>query len=378
MTVVHVITGLGGGGAEAVLHRLIQQRQANDRHVVISLTTGGVYGPKLEALGARVVALGVARGRVSITALGRLKTLIADVAPDVVQTWMYHADLAGGIASRLAGCRAVVWGVHSSNLDPPATRGMTRWVAGVCARLSSIVPVSIVCCSEAASRVHAALGYCKDKLVVISNGVDLTEFRPNLEGRLAIRAELGMPNDVPLIGMVGRWDPLKDHLGFIRALSGLQDRMPGPWRVLLVGAGIDADNETLANAITTAGLADRVLCLGLRTDVPALMNAIDLHVLPSIGESFGNVTVEAMACGTPAIVTDVGAGEFIVGDTGWVVPAAAPSLLAETMFGALLGLTDVGAWQQRRAAARARAHDHFGVAQMQAAYRAVWQRAVVG
>jgi len=220
------------------------------------------------------------------------------------------------------------------------------------------------------------MGYRRDKLVVVSNGLDLSEFREDPAARLRLRAEMETPEGCVVFGMVGRWHPLKDHFGFIHALGLMLNQTRTEWQAWLVGPGVDEENAVLMQTIRAHGLGNHVRCLGARSDVPAVMNAIDLHILPSVGESFGNVTVEAMACGTPAIVTDVGAGAFIVGDSGWVVSAKSPSKLSETMLSATLAMMDRPTWRARRHAARARAEAEFGVARMVERYRQVWIDAV--
>src|SRR5208337_1953838 len=123
----HVITGLGLGGAEAVLYRLVAA-SINTRHEVISMTDEGVYGPLLRDLNTPVHALGFPRGGLTRSGLQRLLRLIKAIKPDAVQTWMYHADLVGGLAARTAGVRAICWGIRNSNLDPKASGRSARAV----------------------------------------------------------------------------------------------------------------------------------------------------------------------------------------------------------------------------------------------------------
>ncbi|MGE8636156.1 MAG: glycosyltransferase, partial [Achromobacter piechaudii] len=112
--VLHVITGLGQGGAESVLLRLATYPEPGVTHTVVSLTDEGIYGERLRAAGVTVHALGMKRGRVSLGGFLALRRLIANSRADVVQTWMYHADLIGGLAARMAGVRAIAWGIRNS------------------------------------------------------------------------------------------------------------------------------------------------------------------------------------------------------------------------------------------------------------------------
>jgi glycosyltransferase involved in cell wall biosynthesis len=372
MRVLHVITGLGGGGAEAVMCRLIEG-SPEDMHVVVSLSRPDVNADVLAAQQIPVHTLDMERGRVTMAGIRRLRELIVRTRPDVVQTWMYHANLIGGVAARAAGVRNVVWGLHHSTLDPATMRLSTRLVAWACAPLSWTVPRYVICCSSRARRVHTRIGYRPGKMVVVSNCVDLAVFAPDAAGRARIRAELGLAPQEILCGMVARWHPLKDHATFLAALARLRQVMPAGWRAILVGPEVTEANPDLAAMLERHQLKDRVRCLGPRADIPAIMSALDLHVLSSAGEAFGNVTVEAMACGTPAVVTDVGAGEFVVADTGWVVPAGDPDRLSAAIGEAFTAMADPEQWQLRKAAARKRVAAEFGLDHMVRDYRRVWR-----
>jgi glycosyltransferase involved in cell wall biosynthesis len=181
-----------------------------------------------------------------------------------------------------------------------------------------------------------------------------------------------MEHDTPLLGMVGRFDPQKDHENLLRALDQLK-QAGTLFRCVLVGRGLDATNDQLTAWLEQYGFQDDVLLLGQRSDVPAVMSALDLHVLSSAyGEAFPNVLAEAMACGTPCVTTDVGDAAAIVGDTGWVAPPADTARLAEAIEAALAVRDDSSVWQARREAARTRVAERFSLEKMVAAYHAVW------
>jgi glycosyltransferase involved in cell wall biosynthesis len=374
MRVLHVITGLNTGGAEAVLYRLLSA-DMDDTHEVISLMDRGFYGQRLTEDGIPIHTLMMPRGRVTISGLRELYYLIRRAKPDVVQTWMYQADLVGGMLSRLAGMRKVVWGVHNSDLSVDKSSLSTRLAARACAAVSGVVPERIICCSAVASRVHSELGYSRSKMVIVSNGVDLSEFRPDASDRRRIRKELKIGTNDVVLGMVGRWDPLKGYSNLMAALGHLLHSGMKAWRCLLVGLGMVEANAELVALLARNNVTDRVNLLGVRSDIPAVMNALDLHVLSSFGESFGNVTVEAMACGVPAVVTSVGAGELIVGDTGWVVPPGDPVRLANAIQDAISKLSKQEQWRVRQAAAREHVAANFGLDRMVQAYRKVWRDA---
>ncbi|WP_376787929.1 glycosyltransferase family 4 protein [Parathermosynechococcus lividus] len=373
MKVLHIITGLSNGGAEAVLFRLVTH-DAQNQHVVVSLTGEGKYGPLLRAMGVDVVTLDMPRRRLTWRGLRGLWLVLRRLRPDVVQTWMYHADLVGGIAARAAGI-PVVWGIRNTTLELGRSSRATIWVARACARLSRHVPARIVACAQAARAVHAELGYDAQRMVVIPNGYDLGHFVPDSAARQRLRTDWGVADDVALIGMVARFHPQKDHANLIDALALLTQRGLR-YAAVLVGTGMTPDNAELTQRISAAGLAERVRLLGVRPDVPAIMSALDVHVLSSAsGEAFPNVLAEAMACGTPCVTTDVGDAATIVGDTGWVVPPRNPEALADALQAALTAWRDHTAWRARQRACRERIQENFGIEAMVARYRYVWQEA---
>jgi glycosyltransferase involved in cell wall biosynthesis len=175
--------------------------------------------------------------------------------------------------------------------------------------------------------VHTDVGYASDKMIVIPNGFDLNSFKPDREARLSVRGELGIPEDAFIIGSVARFDPQKDHGNFIKAAAILRADVPNV-NFVLCGDGIIYDNAELTQWIDTKGLREHVHLLGRREDIPGVINALDIVSSTSFSEGFSNAVGEAMACGVPCVVTDVGDSAFIVGDTGRVVPPKDPAALA--------------------------------------------------
>lgn len=329
MKVLHLITGLSTGGAEMMLYKLVSRMDRDKFEIqVVSLIDIGPIGKRIQDLGIPVKSLGMKRGIPDPRMLFKLTRWLKKNRPDIIQTWMYHSDFIGGVAAKLAGGIPLVWGIRHSNLDLEGNKRTTIWTAWLCARLSRWLPAHIVCCSEASRRVHTALGYDPDRMVVIPNGFDLTLFKPDLEGGSLIRQELGISEDTMLIGMVGRFDPQKDHLNFIKAAVLLQKEIRDV-QFLLCGDDITWRNQKLSKWIDGAGLHRYFHLLGRRDDIPQIMTALDIaSSSSSYGEGFPNVVGEAMACGTSCVVTDVGDSALMVGDTGKVVLPRDPSGLA--------------------------------------------------
>lgn len=369
MRVIHVITGLGDGGAEAVLYRLISSDK-NDVHHVVSLTEAAKYGPLLNELGVGVTALGMPRGRITLKGIFGLWRKVREWRADVMQTWMYHSDLLGGIAGWLTGL-PVVWGVHNSVLEPDRSPRTTILAAKICARLSHWIPAHVIACARAAKDVHTTLGYDAHRMTVIPNGYDLTQFRPNASERRRVRDEWSVCDNVPVIGMVARFDPYKDHTNFLTALSTL-NRNGIDFQSVLVGAGVDKSNAPLTDLIAREGLGHRVRLMGQRQDIPAMMSAFDINVLSSSAEAFPNVLCEAMSCGTPCVTTDVGDAAIIVSETGWIVPPGDSTALARVIESALLEWRSKNHWKLRQQHSRQRISTEFSIETMVSRYRATW------
>jgi glycosyltransferase involved in cell wall biosynthesis len=336
LRVAYVIVGLDVGGAETMLERLVLTLGPRVQPLVISLTSLGTIGPRLLARGVDVQALGMTRRQLpGPRTMWRLMQMLRQFKPDVVHTQMYHANLLGGLAARLAGVGAVMWNLHHCNLDASVNSRATLWTIALGARLSRVLPHRISSVAERARDVHVAAGYAAERFVVVPNGFDTSQFKPDTQARSGVRAELGLPPDTPLVGVIGRFDSQKNHRGFCEAMARLVQLRPGT-HALLAGSGIDAQNAELAAWLQQHGVRAQCHLLGARGDVPRLMAALDVLMLPSLGEAFPNVVGEAMACGVPCAVTDVGDAALMVGEWGRVVAAgdmqglgdAAASILA--------------------------------------------------
>lgn len=377
MRILHVITGLGNGGAEGTLFRVTGD--AENEHHVISLTTRGAYGDRMATAGTAVHTLEMSRGKVTLRGVLSLRRKLRRINPDVVQTWMYHADLLGGAVARTAGKKAVVWGLRASTLNRECTPVTTRIAARLCASLSRSIPRRIVSCSQVAAKQHIDLGYAAERLVIVPNGYDLNALAPDRAARERVRGELGVEDGVVLLGMVARWDAQKDHATLLAALARVAASGSERWRLLLAGPDMTVANAALGHMVDANGLRAKVLFAGQRDDVPALMNALDVHVLSSaFGEAFPNVVAEAMACGTPCVATDVGDAGLIIGNTGWIVPHSHPAALAGAIAAALAEMTEPERWAARKVACRERVVKNYGLEQMITSYRQVWREALDG
>ena len=371
MKVCHVITGLNTGGAEVMMRKLIVATGgAGVTHSVISLIGPGPIGDELAAAGIRVDTLEMRRGSFTPAGMHRLVALIREQQPDVVQAWMYHANLLGGIAARLAGVRNVVWNIRAAQLEAKSEKRSSILIARASGRLARLLCRRIVTNSDEARRVHEAFGYPPRLFDVIPNGFDLDLFHPSEEARADVRAELGIAGDATLVGMIARFHPGKEHRTFLAAAGRLAAGRPDV-HFLLAGDGVTSENPALAEPIREHQLEGRVHLLGRRADVPRLFAALDLSALTSAYEAFPNVLGEAMACAVPCVSTDVGDAAEIVGDTGVVVPVRDADALV-TAWNRLLG-ESVEERRGRGARARERVRERYSLSAIASRYLALYR-----
>ena len=330
MRLLHIITGLNLGGAERFLFELLKGLPPRIESSVISLSDLGVIGDNIRTSGIPISSLGM-KSRMSVRApIQKLRDMIKEARPDIVQTWMYHADLLGGIAARWAGVSTVIWTIRHGALSFRHDKWRTIAVARICAALSSRIPNQIICCAESARATHVQFGYANDRMIVLRNGFDLSHSEQPEESYATVRRSLGVSTDVPLVTLVARFHPLKGHRILIDAAAKLHNRWPHVHYVL-AGTGVDSANPTLAKWLQQHKLQSSFSLLGARNDIPRLLGGVDVLVAPSLVEAFPNSVGEAMSHGVPCIVTDVGDAPYLVGDTGFVVPPANAQALADAL-----------------------------------------------
>ncbi|MFG3287648.1 glycosyltransferase [Streptomyces sp. NPDC048179] len=316
MKALHVITGLGVGGAEQQLRLLLRHLPVSCD--VVTLTNPGPVARGLTADGVRVVHLGMAGNR-DLVALPRLVRVIRRGRYDLVHTHLYRACLYGRIAARLAGVRAVVATEHSLGDTQLEGRELTAGVRALYLAGERLGRSTVAVSPTVAERLRR-WGVPGPRIEVVPNGIDLERFRFDPAVRQRTRARLGLPQDAHVIGGIGRLAPGKRFDVLIEALA----RLPADCRLLLVGGG--PEEGALRRAARTAGVAGRVLFAGERPyvsdrahdpDLPSLVAAMDVLASPSAQEAFGLAVVEALAAGLPVLYSSCPAVEDLP-------PAAAP------------------------------------------------------
>lgn len=327
--IAHIITGLSTGGAEMMLARLISNsNKARYQHVVVSLMDGGPVSELLGECGIRVYQIGISKGSMPTPRqLVRIVKLLRGIQPNIIQGWMYHGNAAASFCTPLMyGRPKLVWGIHHSLNVLSRERRLTRAAIRAGAVVSRWCQ-RLVYVSESSRNQHRALGFSDAADCVIPNGFDTEIFRPSLEARMGLREELRLSCDTILIGQVGRFAPIKDHPNFLKACANLLETTSGV-RFVLAGRDLDERNADLMKVVTSLKLREHVHLLGERRDIPVLLAGLDVLVSSSAAEAFPLVVGEAMSCGIPCVVTDVGDSARLVGKHGQVVPPQNAAALA--------------------------------------------------
>lgn len=373
LRVAHVITGLGAGGTPVMLHKVLAAQQAAGSSIdscVIGLIQDGPIGEQIRSLGIPVVSLGMRPGVPDPRALWRLAGELRRFRPDLIQSWLYHADLMSSLVARWVGSPPVVWNLRHATLDPQHDSRSTRYTARACAWLSQRSPARILVNTVSGQRVHADYGYDRSKMQVVPNGFDLERFRPSESARKQLRQSLSLAPETPLIGLVARFSELKGQQLFIEAMTAVAAQSPET-HFVLCGTQITPQNTKLQQWIEASGHAARFHLLGERLNVEQVHAALDIEVSASVSEAFSNSLGEALCCGVPCVVTDVGDSAWLVDDAGWVVPSQDRAAMAEACLQILrMPATQRAALSQR---ARQRMEQNFDINVIARQYEEIWR-----
>jgi len=317
MKVLHVITGLGVGGAELQLRSMLQHTRHNAE--VVTLYNPGPVADMIRADGRRVRSLGMT-SNTQISALNGLRRLIAAGGYDVVHAHLYRSQVYGRPAAWLAGVPVIVSTEHSIGETHLERRKMTPAVRALYLATEMMSDMTVAVSGTVRERL-VRWGLRPRKVAVIPNGVDLTRVEFDATGREKVRAEFGIPSSDCVIGVLGRLDPTKQFDMVIEAAAPLLG--DGRW-LLIVGKG--DERAHLEEVARRCGVADRVIFAGERHDVAAMLSAMDLFVASSKQETFGLSVLEALANGMPVLYTTCPALDGLDVSRATQVPSSAGGL----------------------------------------------------
>lgn len=319
----------GHGGAERQLIELL--KGIDKSHFSIAVATfyegGPLYQEIKDIADVQLLPLYKRHRWDILSFLWRLRRAVHAFRPQIIHGYMGVANQISLLMGRLFGAK-VVWGMRASNMDLQHYDWLFRLSFRIECFLSRFVDL-IVVNSEAGRDYHVSQGFPEERMLVIPNGIDIECFHPNANARAQIRNEWGISEAEVLIGLVGRFDPMKDHRNFLQA-AALVSRDRDDVRFVCVGDGPTDYRHELHALANKLGIKDRLVWAGARQDMPTVYNGFDIFTSSSaFGEGFPNVVGEAMSCGVPCVVTDVGDSAKVVGDTGIVVAPESPQELAD-------------------------------------------------
>ncbi len=370
MKVIHIITGLGTGGAETSLYRLLQSLCGTSiESEVIVLAGEGELSARIAGVAKRVVHLNLNPVRPNPWKILTLRRLLTRAQPDIVHCWMYHANLVASIVSVGRDWR-LVWGIRQCVYNLKDEKLSTRQVIK-CGAARSKLPDVIVYNSATSAKQHAKLGYSREQELVIPNGVDVTLYRRSNTDRQRLRGEFAIPDSAFVIGIIGRRHPVKDHATFWRAARELAESLDNAYFVA-AGTGLsEADTEVLEE-LTALGIRERVRLVGNRPDMPAVYSALDVVTSTSVAEAFPNALLEAMASGCLCVATDVGEARSILGGHGIVVERGDASAVCD----AWLQLSQLTEKEQSGRSEECRRYvlQHYSLEHMKTRYVALYDR----
>jgi len=318
--IVFLITGLAYGGAETQLVNLVTSLKERGWDVrVVSMLSPQAFTEELKEAGIPLSTLNMRRGVADPRAVFGLVRMLREWRPDIMHSHMVHANLLARIARIFYRIPVLICTAHS--IDEGG-----RW-REIAYRLTDFLADLTTNVSQAGVERYIRVGAVpKGKIRYVPNGVDTAQFKPDEVGVKRLRKELGI-NDCFVWLAVGRFEEAKDYPNMLQAFKMVVDKKQDTLLLLAGQGSLLEETRKLANELD---LEDKVRFLGVRHDVPDLMNAADAYVMSSAREGMPMVLLEASACGLPVVATDVGGNSEVVlsGTTGYIVPPRNPEALA--------------------------------------------------
>lgn len=318
--VTFLIRDLEYGGAQRQLVTLVKGLKKMGLEVTVLYFYSG--GPlEKDLIDSNISAISLKKeGRWDVFGFfWRLVQEVKHLQSNVVHGYLGESNLLTIFLKPFFPSTRIIWGIRESKMTPDHYDWLGNLLSNLERPLSDLTDLIIVN-SHAGRADYLNSGLPENKMIVIPNGIDTGRFKPDSVARAKIRAEWGIPEEKILIGLVARLDPMKDHSNFLKAAALLcQERQDVHF--VCVGRGPENYKQQLYQLALELNISQKVLWTGGRADMPGVYNAIDIVCSASAyGEGFSNVIGEAMACGVPCVVTDVGDSAWIVGDTGIVIP----------------------------------------------------------
>ena len=368
--IVHVITSLDIGGAEKALVSLLTELKKNKKNfipsVVICLKDKGYYYNQIKNLKIKIYCLNMLPNKINFFKQYNLYKVIKDENPDIVQTWMYHSDLVGGVAALLANVKIKIWTIHNFNISIKALGVQTRLVVFLCSILSHFLPTKIISVSKAAIKKHKQIGFNSKKFIHIPLGY-------NRSRNLKIDKSNISKGRKIIFGSISRWNIQKNHKFMLESFGKFKKKGHNHFMIYLAGKELNYNNKELIKIIKDNNLNKEVILFDWIEDTPSFLAKIDVHILTSIGEAFPNVICEAMLNRIPCISTNVGDVVNIIGPTGWIFEVNNYISLENILISIFKEIDNHNIWNIRKKIARERIVNNFGIDLMMQNYYQVWK-----
>ena len=329
LDILFVCNSLNLGGAEKVMYEIIQNIRSYKKEI-ICLTIRGHYSKLLENAGIKITYLNLTRNPLDLLKIFRAYLFILKKKPKIIHSFLYHSDVIGSLLGKLTFTSKILWSIHSDHITSNNTFLRNIQVKFL-SKISNYIPNQIIFCSKQSLDNHLKSGYCRNKSLIIENGVCTKKFYPRERNYYQIRNLLGIKkNDSFLIGHIARFHPIKGHNLLLDCLKLLKEKNKN-FKCLMIGTDINKRNESLKKQIKRNNLEENIILYGETKFPHKIINAFDINIISSLSESSSLVLMEAMASGIPTLATNVGPICKTMGETGWVVKNNSAKDLAEKL-----------------------------------------------
>lgn len=358
MRILHIITSLNSGGAENVLFKIVTNDTENE-HFVISLRFDEFYFKKFRTANIDVKVV-FKSTFFSLFGVYKLFRLIKDCRPDLIQTWMFHSNLLGGLIGRIAGVKKIFWSIRGP-YNKELYGFSTKLIIYLCYLVTNIIPKKVIYNSYYSMNSFNSNFKISKKNIVIHNGFTIENNQHNYKFQ-----------DTFYLGMAARYDSFKDHKNLIDALQLCMQKITN-FHCLLAGKEINYENNELVEYINTRGLNKKITLLDEQSSINDFMQKLDVFILSSIDESFPNVVGEAMANEIPCIATNVGDTALLIGNTGWIVNKSNPIELSNAIVNSYkIWNSNEGIWLDKKKACFSRVSKKFSFDKMLKEFQEAW------
>ena len=319
-SIVHVIIGLGNGGAEATLRKLCSL-DATNSHTVISLTSPGSHGPVLRQSGIDVHCMGLRWWNI-VPITRSIRSFRCVKEADILTAWMPHAIFLSPLLFRRGNPTKLVLNLRASSYGGSFLNFLRHNILVIWSLFFRKIVDAVIVPGKETGDAHHGLKVSREKFEIIHNGFS-SQMIPSVQNHMVAyprrQNPIGKSRGPLTLAFFARWHPQKNHVGLLKTLFVFSETGVD-FRILFAGAGMDSQNKTLTRLIEKYGLERKVQLLGNLESIEEAVSTVDVHVMPSaFGEAFPNAVAETMLYGVPNIVTNVGDSAYLVGPTGWVV-----------------------------------------------------------